>query len=320
MVKNTRPPELTERRRENIKEIKTTGIKWVHLSDNSSKEIDYLRDNFKFHPLDLNDCLPPTKRSKIDEYEDYFFVVLTFPFFNRQNREILPAEVDFFIGPDYLVSVNDGQIPVLNQFFEECLSSDTLRQKYLNHSSSFLFSEIVNKLHLYLYPILDHLNEDIEDAKKKIFAGNEKNMVQEILLIKRNIISFRKAVGSHKNVIRKLSTKNDKFFIPSAVHVYLNNNLEQAKDLWDVLEGLNEYVNVLQSTNESLISFRLNDIMRILTIVSVTLFSLTLIATIFGMNAKLPIVNHPYGFWIILGIMVLIVIGIINYFKRKNWL
>ena len=310
----------SERKKENIQEIKTPGLRWVNLFNNTFKEIDYLRNNFRFHPLDLNDCLPPTKRSKLDEYEDYFFIVLTFPFFERQNREILPAEVDFFIGPDYLITVNDGQIPVLNKFFEECLASDTLRQKYLHHSPSFLFSEIVNKLQIHLYPILDHLNEDIENAKKKIFAGHEKNMVQEILLIKRNIISFRKVIQSHKNVIKKLVAKNEKFFIPSTVHIYLNNNLEQTKDLWDMLEGLNEYINALHSTNESLISFKLNDIMRILTIVSVTLFSLTLIAAMFGMDAKLPIVSHPYGFWIILGLMALTAIGIINYFKRKNWL
>ena len=106
----------SERKKENIQEIKTPGLRWVNLFNNTFKEIDYLRNNFRFHPLDLNDCLPPTKRSKLDEYEDYFFIVLTFPFFNRQNREILPAEVDFFIGPDYLITVNDGQIPVLYSF------------------------------------------------------------------------------------------------------------------------------------------------------------------------------------------------------------
>lgn len=305
----------------NIQIIKTSPLKWVNLSNNSQKELDWLKNNFKFHPLDLKDCLPPARRSKLDEYENYFFLALTFPFYDRKNREIVTEETDFFIGPGFLVSVHNNAIPAIGKFFDQCASTDTLRQKYLDRGAFFLFSEILSRLQNYLYPILDHLNEDIENLKKKIFTGSEKNMVKEILLIRRNIISFRKAIQTHKNIVKKLIGKNDRFFVPSAVHVYLNNNLEQTKDIWDVLEGLNEYINALHSTNASLISFKLNDIMRILTIVSVNLFSLTLIAAIFAIKTKeLEFVRNEYGLLAVFGLMLVTALSITAYFKRKDWL
>ena len=305
----------------NVKEIKTGKLRWVYLSHNSKREVDYLRDNFRFHPLDLEDCLSPAQRPKLDEYDNYIFMIMSFPYFKRPSREILASEIDFFIGPDYLVTVSDGRLAPLDSFFEQCRLNDTYREKYLNDSPAFLLSEILNKIQHYLEPMLDHIGLDIDNVQKVIFEGYEKRMVREILVIKRNIISFRKIMQAHKNVIRKLIDKKDKFFMPSSVNAYLANNLEQAHDVWDSLESLKESADALHTTNESLISFRLNDIMKILTMISVVLLPVNLIATIFGMNTPvMPLVNHPNGFYLILGLMGLLLTGFVIFFKKKDWL
>ena len=304
-----------------ISEIKTAKIRWVMLTKNTGREIDYLRDNFHFHPLDLADCLSPAQRPKLDEYPDYLFMILTFPYYDRLDKAIRASEVNFFIGPNYLVTVTDGKLLPLLKFFEQCRSSDTAREKFLNSGPMFVLTEIINQLQLYCYPMMNHINQDIENVEKVIFSGYEKRMVKDILMIKRNIVNFRKIMQAHKNVIRKLMTKKDKFFIPLSSHAYLANNLEQTKDLWDLLDGLKENIEALHQTNESLISFRLNDIMKILTIISVTLLPINLVASIFGMNTPgMPIVGHPYSFWIILGLMGLVIVSFIIFFKKKNWL
>ena len=304
-----------------IKEIKTSKVKWIHLTKNSNQEIDYLRNNFKFHPLDLDDCLSPAQRPKLDEYQDYLFLILTFPYYDREPREILASEVDFFIGPNYLITVTDGKLVPLMKFFEQCQINDSYRDKFLSDNPVFLLSEIINKLQLYCYPISDHVSQDIENVEKVIFAGYEKKMVKEILIIKRNIVNFRKIMQAHKNVIRKLIAKKNKLFISNSSQVYLTNNLEQTKEIWDVLEGLKENVEALHNTNESLISFRLNDIMKILTMISVILLPINLIASIFGMNTPImPFINNPQGFWMILGIMGLLIITFFFFFKKKSWL
>lgn len=320
MPKNIHPPKLEERRGKSIQEIKTGSLKWTHIGFNGSKEIEYLKNNFKFHPLDLADCAKTVQRPKIDEYEDYLFIVLTFPYFNRNNREIIPSQICFFIGQNFLVTMSDGHLPPIDRFFQESFKNETLRYKYLSHNPFYLASEIINRLQLYLYPIMDHISDDITNVQEVIFKGYEKKMVSEILLIKRNIIIFRKTVQAHKNILKKLQHKGDKFFVPKDINIYLNNNLEQTKDIWDILDGLKEYIDALYNTNESLISFRLNDIMKILTIISVTLLPATLIAAIFGMNAHMPLINIPYDFWLILGLMAVMILSFIIYFKKKDWL
>ena len=304
-----------------VKQIITPTFVWTHLTNNSAKEMEFLRNKFSFHPLDLEDCLSPIQRPKLDEYDNYLFMIMSFPYYDRKTREILGSEVDFFIGPNYLVTVSDGRLPTLMNFFEQCQMNDTYRAKYLTGGPAYLLSSILNVLEGYLHPILNHINLDIENVQKVIFSGYEKKMVKEILIIKRNIISFRKIMQAHKNVIHKLIAKKEKFFIPKSANLYLANNLEQTKDIWDNLESLKENIDALHTTNESLISFRLNDIMKILTMISVVLLPVNLIATIFGMNTPvMPLVNHPNGFYLILGLMGLLLTGFVIFFKKKDWL
>lgn len=304
-----------------FQEVKTSEVRWLHFSKPKLSDFDYLRNNFKFHPLDIDDCISPTQRSKMDEYTEYIFMILTFPYFNHKEKEINGSEIDFFIGPGYLITVTDGNLPTLNHFFEQCQLNMAFREKYLSEGPTQLLYAIVNKLQHYCYPMLAHIDEDIENIEKIIFHGYEKKMVKEILEVKRNIVSFRRSMQSHKNVIRKLISKKDKYFIPNSITVYFSNILEQTKDLWDILENLKEDIEALHSTNESLISFRLNDIMKILTIISVILLPINMIASIFGMNTPImPFVTNPYGFWIILSIMATLVIVAVFIIKKKRWM
>jgi magnesium transporter len=306
---------------EKIIEIKTPKLHWIHLTKPTANQLENLRLKFGFHPLDIEDCLSPSQRPKLDEYEHYLFLILTFPYYEPGGREIKASEIDFFIGPNYLITVSDGMLTPLIKFFEQCQINDTLRQKYLSDNPIVLLYEIVNRLQLYCYPILDHIGEDIDGIQKVIFSGYEKKMVKEILIIKRNIVNFRKIMQAHKSVVKKLISKKDKYFIPNSISIYFNNTLEQTKDIWDILDNINETINALHSTNESLISFRLNDIMKLLTTITVTLLPITLTAGIFGMNTpNMPLVNRPAGFWIIIGIMLTLIFGFVVYFKKKKFL
>ena len=303
-----------------ISEIKTDKVRWVHLIKPTSKQLEGLQQQYKFHPLDIEDCISPAQRPKLDEYDHYLFLILTFPYYDAAIREIKASEVNFFIGPDYLITVTDGRLTPLLKFFEQCQINDTYREKFMSDSPIFLLYEIINRLQVYCYPMLDHVAEDIDNIQKVIFDGYEKKMVKEILIIKRNIVSLRKIMQAHKNVVRKLLSKREKYFIPNSITVYFNNILEQTKDIWDVLETVTETINALHGTNESLISFRLNDVMKILTIITVLLLPINLIAGIFGMNTPImPFVLHPNGFWIILGLMATLVTIMMILFRKKKW-
>ncbi|MDD4290014.1 MAG: magnesium transporter CorA family protein [Patescibacteria group bacterium] len=302
-----------------IQKIKTQKFTWVNITNPNSASIEYLRQNFDFHPLDLDDCLNETLRAKLDEYDNYLFMVMNLPIFDRKTRVISLSEVDIFIGRDYLITINSGKLEPLKNMFESCQIDESERNKYLSDDVTFLIYNILNNFQKYCFPILNHISKDLEDVENQIFSHQEKKMVREILIIKRNITNFRRSVESHKNVIKKIGDMGHKDFMKNDLQIYFKNTLEQSKEIWESLENLKETVDVLHSTNESLISFKLNSIMKTLTIISVLIFPANLVSSIFGMNYNIPFQNSPFGFY---GAILLIMIGMtILYltFKKKNY-
>ncbi|MBU2229506.1 magnesium transporter CorA family protein [Patescibacteria group bacterium] len=307
----------------NIHEIKTKKLRWININNPAQEEIEYLRDEFDFHPLALEDCVTPTHRSKIDEYKKYYFMVLLFPIYDRKSREIRPAEVHFFIGKGFLVTIHDNELPPLVDMFRLCQNSQEARQKHFEESIDMLLYYILEKLLLYIYPMLDHLSLDIDSSEKEIFSGNEKKMVEEILVIRRNITDFRKIMQVHKKTLQKLTSwlqANDNFALTKN-DLHYSNLIDHTKEFWDALGGYKEAIEALQETNESLISHRINDIMKTLTVISLTMLPVTVIASIFGMNFRsIPLADSQNGFWVLILINVLVISTIALYFKRKRWI
>jgi len=302
--------------------IKTKRLEWIHIERPDTEQIEYLKKEFDFHPLDLEDCLNDVQRPQISEYSHYVFFILTFPVYNRKTREIEASEVDFFIGSRYLVTISDGGVDTVKNFFNEVKNNEYSQEKYMQASHPvFILYEILHRLQNYTFPMLDHVSQDITDIEKKIFSGQEKKLVEEILHIKRNIVDFRRIMQAHKNIIKKLMATHTKFFMPDKTNIYFSNILDRTKDIWDILETQKENITAFQETNESLISYKLNDIMKTLTTVSVILVPATLVASIFGMNVRhMPFIGHPSDFYIILAIILIVILSFVMYFRKKNWL
>jgi magnesium transporter len=308
----------------NVQEIKTKNLRWINIVNPAQDEIDYLRDQFDFHPLALEDCITPTHRSKIDDYEKYYFMVLLFPIYDKKTRQIRPAEVHFFISKDYIVTIHNNDLPPLVEAFRVCQNNQETRNKHLNQSVEMLLYYILDKLLLYIYPMLDHINLEVDSCEKKIFHNKEKRMLEEILIIRRNITDFRKIMQVHKNTLQKLTSLmqgNSDFVITKNDDLHYSNLIDYTKEYWDALGGFKEAIETLQDTNESLISHKINDIMKTLTAISLTMFLVSAIAGIFGMNMiNIPFSDSPYGFWIMLSIIFSVVSFIFIFFKRKEWI
>lgn len=303
-----------------IQTIKTKNLTWVNITKPGERQMEYLKKKYNFHSLDLKDCLPPLQRPKLESRSDYLFMILLFPVYNRQVRAVFPSEVDFFISENHLITIHSNELSPLIDLFE-LAQEKSFQEKYLSGSPAVLLYEILNRLLLYCFPILDHININIDRAERKIFTGYEKKMVREILIIKRDIVNFRRAMQAHKSVIRKLIAKAPQFFSTAKLNIYFDALVEHIKEIWDLLENYKDAINALHETNESLISFRLNDIMKLLTIISVVLLPVTLIASIYSMNTPgMPLVRHPHGFWIVLILMIIVSLGVLRYFKKKEWL
>lgn len=299
-----------------IKIFKTKNFQWVNVTKNSEKEVKYLEKEFNFHPLDLKDCLPPIQRPKLINRGNYLFMILLFPVFDRKSKIIHASEVDFFIAPKKIVTVHTNELTPLQDIFLKCE-----RKNLKCNNPAVLLHQILNELLTGCFPMLVHINTDIDNIEEKMRAEFEKGTITEILRIKTNIVNFRKTMQPHKQVIRSLLANASNFFPTKELSAYFDNLVNYTKEIWDLLDNYKDTIDALHETNVSLIDFRINEIMKTLTIFSVIVFPLTLLAAIFGMNTQgMPLVDHPYGFWIILTMMLFGALGLLWFFERKKWL
>ncbi|NCO23217.1 magnesium transporter CorA family protein [Candidatus Kuenenbacteria bacterium] len=306
---------------ETIQTIETRGLRWINVSRVTSPEMEYLKREFNFHQLHLDDCLSPYQRPKLDIRSDYLFLVLVFPIYRRKTREIISSEVDFFIGSNFLVTVHRNELPPLINLFNACQASKSKQDKYFTGNPSVLLYELLNQLLISCKPILEFLNYFIDDIEESIFRGYERRMVREILIAKRDIINFRRIMQIHRSILTKLIEKSEQFFSTGQLKLYFKELIETTGDIWEVLDNLNQSINSIEATNNSLISFRLNDIMKLLAIASVCFLPVTIIASLYNMRVpNLPLESNPLAFPSLLTIMAVSVLILFIIFKKKRWI
>jgi len=294
-------------------------VTWTNTEKPTSEGIEVLRRNYSFHPLDLEDCLSRIERPKVDEYEDYLFIVMHFPVYDPDQRISKPSEVDFFIGAGYLVTVHDGILSPIYQLFDDCQRYEPTRAKHMGRGASRLLYSVIDALVDYCFPILDKADSNIHAIEEEVFTENMRRVVQDISIVRRDIIALRRIIRPQIAIVANLEEK-DRPFIREDLDVYFGDIVDHLNKAWDILEDHREVVEGLSETSDSVISYRINDVMRILTIISVVMLPLTLLSGIYGMNIALPLAEHPLSFLFILGLMILVAGGMLFYFKRQGWL
>jgi magnesium transporter len=296
-------------------------LKWVNIINAGKAEIDYLRKNYNFDLVHLKSAAASVsfQRPQIFKGPNYLFLVLHFPSFVEEK--IVASEVDFFVGHEFLITVNNGSLKSLVNFFNLGKKSPNSLLTYSMESSAILLYEILGHLLDSCYNLLDENSLSINEVEDLIFDNNQKEAVERILTLRRNIVNIRKTMQNHKNILQTLMEMESTLVERPAIKKYYHSLVEHSKRIWESLDNQKELIEVLNNTNESLLNDRMTDIMKTLTIFSVIVFPLTLLAAIFGMNAKyMPFVDHPLGFWAILGIMLLCSLGMMVFFKHKRWL
>jgi len=288
---------------------------WTDIENPSKENMQFLIEHFHFHPLDIEDCLSIIERPKLDEYDDYFFLVMHIPFFVKQTRRLVPFTVNIFIGNNFLVTVHRGLCKPIQDTFEYLSKNNQI----LDKGSGFLLHKVIDSLIDYNFPILNKIYRNLQDIEDAIFKKVSTKNVKEILLIRTNILTFRNIIYPQRKLLKTLEIKDMDFLI-EALEVYFSDLVDHVEKIWDTLENYKELVDGVHDAHQSLLSNKINEIMRILTIFSVVILPLTLISGIFGMNVSLPLGDHAFAFVIIMVIMFSISIGMLVYFKYKDWI
>jgi magnesium transporter len=308
-----------ERTQPQIERLAHGGLEWIHIEQPGPLERAWLAEHFDFHPLDLEDVMSRNQRPKIDEYPEYLFIVLHFPVFDKQVGRLNSGELDLFVGPEFVITLPNQPLKPVEYLFERCRTSDEVREQYFSKGTGYLLYQIVDQCFDYCFPMLRKIGNKLEQLEEEIFSGRSEEIVRDISNVKQEIINFRKTIRPERSVLRDLERTKQRY-MREDLEVYFDDIVDAAERIWDMLENYKEVVEALEDTNESVISHRVNDILRVLTAISVVVLPLTLIASIFGMNTGVPWEHKMVGFWIIVGVMVGMLAGMIGYFRHRGWL
>lgn len=304
-----------------MNKITANGATWIDIQKPDQKVLDELKEKFNLHPFIIQQFLPALRRPKIEEYPDQLFIVLHFPIYNQKTRQTEVAELDLIIIGETLITSHNDNIPSLETFFSDCQLQDYHQARYFQSKGYLLFS-LLDWLIDSCLPMLDHISEKIEEIEHNVFQGMEKEMLTEISIVKKDIIDFRRAVKPQRSVLEILGKKSQRFF-GARLKPLSQEVVGSSIRVWNVLENHRELISSIEQTNNSLLSYKLNDIMKFLTVVSFITFPLSVIVGFFGMNifGSFPKIGEGRDTWLIILIVMLISAGImVAYFRKKKWL
>jgi len=302
-------------------ELRAGGVTWVHLLAPTTGEAQLLANRFGWHPLDVEDVLSKRQRPKVDEYPDdgYLFGVLHFPAYDKNVQRLNSGEIDFFLGPDYLVTISNVELLPVTRLFNRVREDERFREQLFSKGSGRLLYEVLDDLYDYCFPILDKIAYKLESIEDDIEERRSEEIVTDISKVKQEIISYRKIIKPQRPALRLLERRMERF-LPENLELYFDDLVDASERIWDLLDNYKEVVEALESTNETLISHRQNDILRILTVFGTIFLPLTFITGVFGMNVLYPGEHTHTAFWVIVGLMIAVIVATVGFFRFKRWL
>ncbi|MFH1046874.1 MAG: CorA family divalent cation transporter [Patescibacteria group bacterium] len=302
--------------------VESDGITWINVSRPTLNTLKHLQKLYPFIlDIDLQDCLPPFQRPKLLERDQYLFMVLLYPVYDRREKTVRPVEIDFFIGRDFVVTSHAEEMEPLIDLAQDCIKDERTCDLRLGNETPTMMFNLLHELLISVFPLLTRLTNDILLAERQIFDESGHDTVKQILRIKSNIVQCRQAMQGHKMVIRKFVQRSRKMFKMDDMAVYFEDLVGHTKEIWDYLENDKETIDAVYDSHTSLVTHSTSQASQRLAALALIIFPTTLVAAIFAMAAdNMPIKGHPYDFEIMLAVVLMTMFGTLAYIKWKRWL
>ena len=290
---------------------------WVDLAAPSIPESLILSDTFKFHPLSVEDAMAPVEYPKAEPYNGYLYVILHGIDFRAAEHGFATHDVDFFLGPNYLVTVHDGTSRSIVELRDHCPRNT----KILGEGPVALFHRIVDSMVEHYRPEVEKLEERLNELEKEVFENPRPELVRDILDEKRDVSSLRRVIIPQRDVVGRLARRD---FAEISVEMSF-----RFRDVYDHIvriadDGMifQDRITGILDAHLSNVSNRLNEVMKVLTVVSVIFMPGTLLAGLWGMNVPLPHLPGGDGaqFWWVLAMSVAVIVGMLVWFRRSRWI
>ncbi|MFA6524952.1 MAG: magnesium transporter CorA family protein [Patescibacteria group bacterium] len=298
--------------------IEHNGLEWTNIIQPTEEDTNHLKTKYGFHYFDLRDCLSVTESPKLDIYEKYLFIVFHFPDYNRKEKRMIYRRLNVFIGDGFLVTLYKGEFDAVEGMMNYVQENNDPRDQFMGKGSGYLLYNLINPIFKKAFPMVDKIGENLRGIEEDIYSDKTIDVVKELAMERRNILNFRRIIEPQRFLIDTM-VHLKRGFLGTDSDIYFDDIHDHIERIWMLLENYREIVRGLSDTNDALISHKMNETMKMLTLISVCLLPLTLIASIYGMNVtSLPYAESPVAIWGFFVIMVSLIAGTVIYFRKRG--
>jgi len=292
-------------------------VTWINISGLNEEIIGDIGEQFGFHPLLLEDILNTEQRPKMDEYDGYAFFILKMLTYDDGEHEVETEQVSIILNDDCVISFQEVEGDIFDPLRERLRSNKGIVRK---HGADYLAYSLIDAIVDHYFTILEKLGDEIEDLEDRLLEDPGREDIEKLHLMKRQMITLRKSIWPLREVISKLE-RGGTGFIEDTTRPYLRDIYDHTIQAIDAVETYRDLLSGMLDIYLSSISNRMNEIMKVLTIIGTIFIPLTFVAGVYGMNFKyMPELDWRMAYPAVWGVMIAITIVMIVYFRRKKWL
>lgn len=300
-------------RQASVSDLNEKGVFWVNLVRPSEDDFYNLKDVFSLHHLAIEDSIIKNQRPKIEDYPGHLFVIMHAISINKAKISL--SEVDFFLGKNFLISVQNEPM----QMFSDSKNKILQNPDILGKGPDRLLHHLVDRIVDDYFPQLDIFEDMIDDLEDRVFKKYSQDILNDAFQAKRAIITLRKNISYQREILNNLSGRQSPY-VSENTALYFRDVYDHSIRLSDNIDTYRDLASGILEAYLNVNSNRLNETMKILTVITTTIMPLTLITGIYGMNFRfLPELEWQYGYYATLALMAVVGIGMLFFFKRKGW-
>jgi magnesium transporter len=288
---------------------KNKTVQWIDIEKPTEKDLVWLEERFGIHPVIIDELRGPSARARVETYKNYLFFIYYFPLYDAEDESSVRTEIDFIVTKDAVITVRYEPLKEVFKGFGLKKTEGSLQLTY----------DIIEYLINFEERQLRHIREKVELIGREIFKDKEKDVLEKITYLKRDVSEYRIVVRLQGPILHSLLVKGKKFWGDES-EVYLNDLMGDQLKIVNQLEDYREAISDFEDTNNQLMNVKINTVMKTFTSLSFLTFPFMLLAALFSMNTRgTPIINLPDAFWIVFAIMACGMVFLVVYFKRKGW-
>lgn len=314
--------EMTPHTFENIDDMLTykdkPGVKWFNIDGLYNAEtLHKIQNAFGIHPLAMEDISNTDQRPKIDDYEDHIFVVVKMVYYSAEHEEVLAEQISFVLGKDYVFSFQEKRGDVFSSVRERLRgsASGNLRKNGPDYLLYALLDAIVD--HYFL--VLEKISESLEELDDEVTEGPTQKTLAEANALKKEIVYLRKIAWPLREIFNSL-TRSESKLIKKGTLAFLRDVYDHTTQILETIEIFREMVSSIFEMYQSSQGNRMNQVMKVLTVIATIFMPPTFIAGIYGMNFDyMPELHNKYGYFVALFLMISSMTGMLVYFRKKGW-